>query len=815
MIGMLFAVGVGLWACGCGPGGLFPVTCDSVTFTPGSAQPLSEIMVGGVPRRGQDLFAAMFIGGSAEAMPAFVERREDGTVILHTPFHPADPIGGGAVSVQIAGSNFTCPPAALTILPLPPAPGALAAAVDELEESLRVRIEWFGSTLDDLLGADQPAVPAHLLPLLAADTVISNPNNPNSLRALAGGTAPYFGDGEVDLDLLDRVIARVGLTAVLAAERAELPDLSAGAAAPAKRRTAMQVTGDIPHVSIESAAELDRYMSIAAASAFSTALEGPTVRLRRNLGMAMGFLGVVPGRSADVAAAGTGAALYAYDQMRRGLAGLLPAQFVEDGLLFEFGPVEFLEDEEPPIGQWSNVLVEATSNGWTLDEAVVNGLLAGGGFIDGFDVWLNANARPGFKDDVDGFVFNSLLDQLVDLSQSEALVIEPFTWPAVDVTGEPWTVGESVGDLLAVDSAALTYEPAAVGMGQLLVRTGDDRFGSQRAERVAAIQVRAIEVTIDPEMVRVEPGQAIALTARVANAMDESVEWRATPNVGTLDPAFSFGDGPHRAQFTAPINPTSFPITITVTSISESGLRAAASAPARSASALIASGIEVTVTPDSVCLQPGETLTFTATVVGWSNTAVTWSASAGTITSAGVFTAGPGSGTVTVTATSVVDTEGSGEAVVEIGACGCAWEAVLTGDFTATYSGAYAVFTNLGGLGTPGGLLSIELAQRIGSGAGGSLSANGRPLPGETGTFTDVSLTFDDGGPNSFTGGGSGAPLRLIVQRNSGGRMEGVIEGTVTSPNPANIAETRVSQIAITFRAGQSTLDPFDDSCPD
>jgi hypothetical protein len=69
------------------------------------------------------------------------------------------------------------------------------------------------------------------------------------------------------------------------------------------------------------------------------------------------------------------------------------------------------------------------------------------------------------------------------------------------------------------------------------------------------------------------------------------------------------------------------------------------------------SGIRVAVSPSTATLSPATQQQFSATVQGTSNSAVTWSASAGSITSDGVFTA-PATGDgiqVTITATSVPD----------------------------------------------------------------------------------------------------------------------------------------------------------------
>lgn len=79
--------------------------------------------------------------------------------------------------------------------------------------------------------------------------------------------------------------------------------------------------------------------------------------------------------------------------------------------------------------------------------------------------------------------------------------------------------------------------------------------------------------------------------------------------------------------------------------------------------------VSVSVSPASVTLAPGGTQAFTATVTGTSNTAVTWGASGGSITSGGVYTAPSTPGTYIVGATSQADATKSGRATVTVSGC--------------------------------------------------------------------------------------------------------------------------------------------------
>jgi lysophospholipase L1-like esterase len=77
-------------------------------------------------------------------------------------------------------------------------------------------------------------------------------------------------------------------------------------------------------------------------------------------------------------------------------------------------------------------------------------------------------------------------------------------------------------------------------------------------------------------------------------------------------------------------------------------------------------GVQVSVSPTSATLKPGDQQQFTATVTGAANQAVTWTATGGTITPDGLYTAGETPGFYTVTATSDEDPSASATGSVTI-----------------------------------------------------------------------------------------------------------------------------------------------------
>ena len=134
----------------------------------------------------------------------------------------------------------------------------------------------------------------------------------------------------------------------------------------------------------------------------------------------------------------------------------------------------------------------------------------------------------------------------------------------------------------------------------------------------------------------VATGDTQVYVASVSGASNQAVTW--TASAGTISPTGSF---------TAP--EAVGPVTITATSVAD---------PAKSKQ------ITVNVVPQIAIVTPAtipltlvkSNLFFAAQVKGANSTAVTWSATAGTIGTDGKFTAPDSSGTVTVTATSTADT---------------------------------------------------------------------------------------------------------------------------------------------------------------
>jgi len=160
-----------------------------------------------------------------------------------------------------------------------------------------------------------------------------------------------------------------------------------------------------------------------------------------------------------------------------------------------------------------------------------------------------------------------------------------------------------------------------------------------------------VQVSVAPATITLQPGQARQFTASVTGSSNTAVAWTATG--GTIS-----ASGMFTAGSTAGSN-----FTVTAASVADSTKSATARVTIQPAAAPV---VALTISPTSAALLPGGTQQFTAAVTGSSNTAVTWTATGGTISSSGLYTAGQSAGNFAVIATSVADASKSATAPVRI-----------------------------------------------------------------------------------------------------------------------------------------------------
>ncbi len=168
----------------------------------------------------------------------------------------------------------------------------------------------------------------------------------------------------------------------------------------------------------------------------------------------------------------------------------------------------------------------------------------------------------------------------------------------------------------------------------------------------------AVSVSLDKATATVNPSATTTFTATVTNfTTDNKTNWTVSAGGGSVSPIQTASGS--ATTYTAPAAPGVYTVTAT------SNESAAASATA-TVNVYNPAAVTVSVTPTPKTLLAGAAFTFTAAVAGAPSQAVTWSASGGTITSAGLYTAPATAGTYTVTATSTWPGTTPGTATVTV-----------------------------------------------------------------------------------------------------------------------------------------------------
>src|SRR6202171_4432222 len=170
----------------------------------------------------------------------------------------------------------------------------------------------------------------------------------------------------------------------------------------------------------------------------------------------------------------------------------------------------------------------------------------------------------------------------------------------------------------------------------------------------------AVLLSISPTSASVHTASTGSFTATVTGTPNTAVEWSLTGAGCSCSSCGTVSTSSLSAVYSAPlVAPSPASVNVVATSMADSSKSALADVT-------IMPGVVVTVTPASISVVTGATQQLTASVVGTSNTAVTWTVqgggcsalACGTIDGNGLYTAPsavPSPDTVTVTATSSAD----------------------------------------------------------------------------------------------------------------------------------------------------------------
>ncbi len=188
---------------------------------------------------------------------------------------------------------------------------------------------------------------------------------------------------------------------------------------------------------------------------------------------------------------------------------------------------------------------------------------------------------------------------------------------------------------------------------------------------ITLVAAAAVLLSISPTSATVPTASTDSFTASVTGTTNTAVAWSLSGAGCSGASCGSLATSLLAAVYTAPrVAPSPPSVTVAATSMAEPSKTA-------SASVTIVSVVVVTVTPASTSVVTGATQQLNASVVGTSNTAVTWNVqgtgcnavACGTVDGTGLYTAPsavPSPSTVTVTATSSADPSKRGSASLSI-----------------------------------------------------------------------------------------------------------------------------------------------------
>ena len=178
-----------------------------------------------------------------------------------------------------------------------------------------------------------------------------------------------------------------------------------------------------------------------------------------------------------------------------------------------------------------------------------------------------------------------------------------------------------------------------------------------------------VAVAVSPTSATVAAGGTQQFQATVTGTTNTAVQWQVNAVAGGNSQVGTISSS---GLYTAP-SPAAV-LQVTVTAVSNADPTKSANAAVTVNPVIVPPVITVTISPATAIVAINGTQQFTATVTGTNNTGVTWSvdgvnggnATVGTVSTSGLYTAPPTTGTHTVTATSVADNTKSASASVSV-----------------------------------------------------------------------------------------------------------------------------------------------------
>lgn len=306
-------------------------------------------------------------------------------------------------------------------------------------------------------------------------------------------------------------------------------------------------------------------------------------------------------------------------------------------------------------GGASSTFTSAAGEQWLTDRYFSGGDLAYTGDALGgtSDRYLYATGRTGLYGD---FEYNiPVANGSYNLTLKFA---ETFYWYKgnrvfnVVVNGSPVLTNFDILNEVPARTALDKTFPVTVTNGTVKVRfQGVVHYGLVSGIELEPSTSQPVTVAVSPAQAALTAGQTQQFTAAVGGTGNTAVTWSAS--AGTISAA---------GLFTAPATiAAASSATVTATSVADPTVKASATVDLKTP-------VQVSVTPSSGNVTSGLTLQLNAAVTGTSDTRVTWSASTGTVSATGLFTAPTVSApaVATITAHSVADASASAVALITV-----------------------------------------------------------------------------------------------------------------------------------------------------
>lgn len=669
------------------------LTCRNVSLAQRSGRPTNAIGLGAIPADFGPVPALEVVDAQTDdsiVIPVDGQPGRRGATFV-VPVHPNQTAQGGPVRLTlIDGDGQACGPWDFTIDPLPQQPGAFAEMVELVE---RIYDEVDRLYAGPVLGPEPDAGDSSQVPFELAEDWLRGPDNENSLKKIADGEAEISADITPEAQaIMDGLVAESGLLeawdewAQELAQRPNPPDPAPEATADPATTPPSFAEAGIEFCRTPTAGELAILMRDQQEMAHFRQTRGRFLGAAGTLAGVVGLASLVPTAGVPnpvtLAAGGIGLGITIVDVATEAGESLLPSEFTR--LAFNYEKPVYWEDDEPMAGSWSDVMTVARSKGMSLDGIILNVIMkrVGGAFSKAFAGKHVSNQVVKASINFQGRLAGSAAAKqtMKRLGDREGLIPIPgCNFGPTDISDPAYHYGElvpegAIGSVIE-DSTALIIDD--VGEGQLIIHADPEAFSGNTISTAEPVEVKPIEVIIDPTRASGDPGFTASFIVTVHNANDPSINIAIEPQGGHLYDVVPLDDNEYMVTVVTSQSANDFPAVLRVESASTGGLRGEPGAEPRFATARLSSSAgDVAVTPWAACVAAGDTLQMSAAVTGFENQAVSWSADRGSISPQGLFRAPGEEGPVTVRATSVADSSISGQARLTVAeTCQC-WAAV-------------------------------------------------------------------------------------------------------------------------------------------